>query len=139
MKKIKDDENKVLEALNELLVDTRKEKEEIFNFEYFGENGLVATAEIDGCTAWVFNDEKDAYNYVLNEYGPDYVESALPYDEWVSYLINGGVDEDEAESIIANGDWRAVTEIILDADGVEWFLGAYYGEVWYYGDYVIYF
>lgn len=103
-------------------------------------NGLLALADVGGCGLYVFNSEEDAFDYVVtNGYGADYLEGAMPKSEWVDYLVNGGVDRDEAERLIETEDWQGITEIIAEKEGEEWFLGSYFGEKFHVNDFVIYY
>ena len=87
----------------------------------------------DGSNGSVFQSEEDARNSVLHgddhQNAVDLVYDAMTDEEWVDYLIRGGVDAKTAETIIRNQDWDKVVEIIVDADGPEWFLSTYSGEV----------
>lgn len=147
-RRIKDSEGDIRAAIEEMLVERGLDNEVDINdvdINYYGEDSdEVASAELcNGCYCHVFQDEQDAYNYVKNPENvefTDFLESAQSDEDWVNYLINGGVDADEAEELVASGNWQRIKEIILDADGAEWFLGEYGGDVFYPEvGYVIYF
>ena len=87
--------------------------------------------DIEDCSAYIFQTEKEAFDYCLDEIGPDYCECAMRDEDWVSYLIKGGVNPSLAKRIIRNGDWKEVTRIILDSEGPEFFLSSYSGQSWY--------
>lgn len=109
--------------VEEYVKSKRSEIEEWITDTYFVDN--------NGCGGHIFKSEKAAYNAVLrgNEHqnALDYVECAMSDDEWVSYLVRGGVDKAAAEKIIERGQWNKVVKTILDADGAEWFLSQYSG------------
>lgn len=90
-----------------------------------------AVDEESGCNIYIFDSEEDAYDYIVsgdgNQNAIDYVESAQTDEDWIKYLINGGVDAEEATDVITNQDWQRVVEIIIDAEGPEWFLSSYSG------------
>ena len=99
------------------------------------EEWLNDTCFVDqhGCVGHIFRNEEDATNSVL--YGDDHqnaidsVDGAQSDEEWVDYLIKGGVEPHLAESMIANQQWDKVIEIIVSKSGPEWFLSGYSGEV----------
>ena len=88
----------------------------------------------DGTNGSIFPSVEDARNSVLygddHQNAVDYVDGAQSDEDWIEYLINGGVDEETAETIIRNHDWDTVVEIIVDKCGPEWFLSTYSGEVY---------
>ena len=87
-----------------------------------------------GFNGSIFDSEEEAANSVLNgdnhQNAIDLVDGAQTDEEWVSYLINGGVDESTAQQIIANHDWDKVVEIIVQNAGAEWFLSTYSGRIY---------
>lgn len=87
-----------------------------------------------GFNGYIFDSEEEAANSVLNgdnhQNAIDLVDGAQTDEEWVSYLINGGVDESTAQQIIANHDWNKVVEIIVQNAGAEWFLSTYSGRIY---------
>ena len=87
-----------------------------------------------GCDGYIFNSEDDAINSILNgdnyQNAIDYVKNAQSPKEWIKYLIDGGVDKNEAYSMISNQDWDSVIEEIIDKVGPEWFLSGYSGDVY---------
>lgn len=91
-----------------------------------------------GCGGYIFNSEEEAYDSIINgdehQNAVDYVDGAITDEEWVSYLVGGGIDEQTAQGIIANGDWDAVVGIIVDKEGPEWFLSQYSGRKYYLED-----
>lgn len=140
-RRVKDsDENSIKTAIDRVLSDYFP-KLTVDDYHFYGEreDGLLAEPEIDGCDMYVFKTEPEAKKYILDGYGVECVDGAMRDDEWVDYLINGGVEPEAAEDLIARQDWQGVVEVILDTAGAEWFLSAYSGEVFYEGDYVIYF
>ena len=98
--------------------------------EWYTENNFV---DIHGCEGFVFDDREDATNAILNgfehQHAIDYVKGALSDEEWIQYLIGGGVNKRTAIQIIQNHDWEQVVQIIVDACGPEWFLSEYSGNV----------
>lgn len=86
-----------------------------------------------GFNGYIFNSEEEAVDAVLNgdehQNAIDYIDGAQSEDEWVKYLIDGGVDADYANEIVENQDWDAIIKIIVDSDGPEWFLSDYSGKV----------
>ncbi len=121
-------------------IGTDKQMVENFLRERFNINGQIEWLNDnyfmteDGCNGSIFNNVNEAYESVLSgenhQNAIDYVDGAQSDDDWIDYLINGGVNPEKAKQIIMNGDWNQVVQIILDADGPEWFLSTYSGEVY---------
>ena len=103
-----------------------------------GDGLLLALADIDWCSAYVFKSEDDAREYVLRGEGADFVAYMMPVDEMVDYLSNG-IDYKTAQKLVVNEDWQGIAERILEIEGAEWFLSAYDGKVYDVNGYVIYF
>lgn len=103
-----------------------------------GDGLLLALADIDWCSAYVFKSEDDAREYVLRGEGADFVADMMPVDEMVDYLSNG-IDYKTAQKLVVNEDWQGIAERILEIEGAEWFLSAYDGKVYDVNGYVIYF
>ncbi len=85
-----------------------------------------------GFNGSIFNSEDEADNYVLTDglqNAIDSVNGAQTEEDWISYLINGGVDEGTAEQLINNGNWEGVVKIILDKEGAPFFLSTYSGRI----------
>jgi len=86
------------------------------------------------CHGYIYDSEEDAYNSIVNgenkRYAIDFVESAQSDDEWVDYLIRGGVNARKAKALVKNGLWDKIVKIIVDADGPRWFLSEYSGKVY---------
>ena len=140
-RRVKDsDDSSIKAAIDEVLADYFPDLT-VDDYHIYGDNGdgLLAQAEVDGCDMYVFKSDKHANAYILDGYGVDYVSGAMSDDEWVDYLINGGVEPEAAEDLIERHDWQGVVEVILDTAGAEWFLASYSGEVFYVGGYAIYF
>lgn len=140
-RRVKDSETDIKAAIDEVLADYFPNLT-VDDYHIYGDNeedGLLAQPEIDGCDMYVFSSEYAANAYILDGYGIDCVDGAMRDDEWVDYLINGGVEPDVAENLIATEDWQSVVEIILDSAGAAWFLTSYAGEVFHNGGYAIYF
>lgn len=99
------------------------------------EEWLNDTCFVDqhGCDGHIFRNEEDAVNSVLygdeHQNAIDAVDGAQSDEEWVDYLIRGGVEPQLAKSIIANQQWDKVVEIIVNKVGPEWFLSGYSGRV----------
>ncbi|MBQ0023111.1 MAG: hypothetical protein KBT29_07725, partial [Prevotellaceae bacterium] len=129
---IKESVNKVLKEAT----DTSNEVEEIVSSmgssieEWYTDNNFIDT---HGCEGFVFDDAEDATNAILNGFehqnAIDYVNGAQSDEDWIQYLIRGGVDKRTAIQIIQNNDWEQVVQIIVDKAGPEWFLSQYSGEV----------
>lgn len=85
-----------------------------------------------GCDGYIFDTEDDAVESIINgenhQNAVDYVEGAQTEEEWVDYLIAGGVNPKLAKTIIANQDWDKVVTVILMHDGPEFFLSDYSGK-----------
>lgn len=86
-----------------------------------------------GCDGHVFDNSDAARESVASGFGHqnalDYVDGCIRDDEWVDYLIGGGLERDKAEEIIKAQDWEKVVSIVLKAAGPEWFLSDYDGQV----------
>ena len=114
------------------IVEAFLEENEMYNapIEWITNNKFV---DAHGCDGYIFNSEDDAINSLMNgdnyQNAIDYVNTSQSEEEWVRYLINGGVKPQIANSIIQNQDWDKVIEIIIDTVGPEWFLSQYSGEV----------
>lgn len=86
-----------------------------------------------GCNGYIFRNEEDAVNSIL--YGNDHqnaidtVYGAQSDEEWVDYLIKGGIDKNVARDVISKQDWDSVVRMIVRKDGPEWFLSTYSGQV----------
>ena len=140
-RRVKDsDENSIKAVIDEVLSDYFPDLT-VEDYHIYGEreDGLLAEPEISGCDMYVFETEYDAKAYILNGYGVECVDGAMRDDEWVDYLISGGVEPDGAKDLIERQDWQGVVEVILNTAGAEWFLSSYSGEVFYNGGYAIYF
>ena len=147
-RRVSDSKDNVRAAIQEMLVERGLDSEVDINdvdINYYGEDSdEVAEAELcNGCVCHVFQDEQDAYDFVKNPDNvqfTDYLEGAQSDEDWIDYLIKGGVDADKAAELVETGNWQAIKEIILDSDGAEWFLGEYSGDMFYPEvGYVIYF
>ena len=115
---------------------TKNEVETIVaNFGSSIEEWVSPTSFIDehGCDGYIFKSNKAAVNSIL--YGEnkqnalDYVSGALTDEDWIQYLINGGVDEKIAKKIIKDHNWYKVVKIIVETSGPEWFLANYSGKI----------
>lgn len=86
-----------------------------------------------GCDGYIFRNEKDAVNSILygdgHQNAIDLVDGAQSDEEWVNYLIKGGVDKNVARTVISKQDWDSVVKMIVREDGPEWFLSTYSGQV----------
>lgn len=89
--------------------------------------------DVHNCNGFIFANEDEAYQYVANgdyhQNALDYVNGACPDEEWISMLIDSGVEKRKATNIIKNEDWESVVQIVLDNEGPEWFLSQYSGRV----------
>ncbi|MDO4511365.1 MAG: hypothetical protein Q4B68_06075 [Bacteroidales bacterium] len=99
--------------------------------EWVSENKFIDT---HGCYGYIFLTEEEAYNSVLygqeHQYAIDNVDGAQSDEEWIEYLIHGGVPAKKAKQIIDQQNWDEVVRIIVNACGPEWFLADYSGEVY---------
>ena len=117
-------------------IDIKQEVENVVNAmgsqieRWYGDDEFI---DKHGCNGYIFNDEDEARESVLNGYehqnAVDYVDGAQTDEEWVNYLVHGGVDRNQAMQIINNGDWDSVVSIIVDVYGPEWFLSTYSGSI----------
>lgn len=86
-----------------------------------------------GCDGSIFKSEASARRSIISgdnrQNAIDYVNGAQTDEEWIDYLVKGGVDRKKAESIINKEQWGKVVNIIVDTDGPEWFLAQYSGSV----------
>ncbi len=98
--------------------------------EWTSENTFV---DAHGFNGYIFDTEEEAEESVLNgdehQNAIDYVNGAQTDEDWIKYLIKGGVNPSMAERIINNGDWNSVVNIIVDKEGPEFFLSTYSGRV----------
>ena len=100
------------------------------------EEWLNDTCFVDqhNCYGHIFRNEEDAVNSIL--YGDDHqnaiyaVDGVQSDEEWVDYLIKGGIDKNIARTVISKQDWDSVVKMIVRKDGPEWFLSTYSGEVY---------
>ena len=140
VRRVKDSESEIKAVIDEVLSDYFPDLT-VEDYHIYGEreDGLLAEPEISGCDMYVFKTESDAKAYILDGYGVECVDGAMRDDEWVDYLINGGVEPETAEDLIERQDWQGVVEVLLDTAGAEWFLASYSGDVFYNGGYAIYF
>lgn len=85
-----------------------------------------------GFDGYIFDTEDEAVESIMDgenyQNAVDYVEGAQTDEEWVDYLISGGVNPRLAKTIIANQDWDKVVTTILMHNGPEFFLSSYSGK-----------
>lgn len=86
-----------------------------------------------GYSGSIFRNEAEAEESILHgedhQNAIDCVNGAMGDEEWIKYLIGGGVDDNIASRIIRKHNWDKVVEIIVSTDGPEWFLSTYSGYV----------
>lgn len=86
-----------------------------------------------GCNGFIYNNEEEAKQSVLNgeehQNAMDYVKDAQSPEDWIGYLVEGGIDENQAINMVRNGDWNGIVNVIVDKEGPEWFLSQYSGQV----------
>lgn len=89
--------------------------------------------DVHGCDGHVFDNSGAARESVASGFDHqnalDYVDGCMRDDEWVDYLIGGGLERDKAEEIIKAQDWEKVVSIVLKTSGPERFLSDYDGQV----------
>lgn len=86
-----------------------------------------------GCNGFIYDNEEEAKQSVLNgeehQNAMDYVKDAQSPEDWIGYLVEGGVDENQAINMVRNEDWNGIVNVIVDKEGPEWFLSQYSGQV----------
>jgi hypothetical protein len=141
MKRIKDSREGVEQAIQDWMYESNKEYIDINDIylEYYGEDRLlVATAELDRATAYIFKSEEDAEAFVAENYGADFITGVTSDEGWID-ILSSYIEREEAEQIVASQDWQEVADIMLEEEGPEWVLSPDTGGSYYYGDYVIYY
>lgn len=101
--------------------------------EWYGNNSFVDRHGFEG---HIYSSIEDAYNDIVSPDGNEHqnaidsLDGAQSEEDWIDYLIHGGVDPNKARKVIMSHDWDAVIKIIIKASGPEWFLSSYSGEVY---------
>ena len=101
--------------------------------EWINDNTFTDRHGFDG---HIYSSIEDAYNDIVSPDGDEHqnaidsLDGAQSEEDWIDYLIHGGVDPNKARKVIMSHDWDAVIKIIIKEAGPEWFLSSYSGQVY---------
>lgn len=99
-------------------------------YEWNCDNNFVDDHGFDG---YIFKSELAAIRYVYGiglQCAMDYVNGAMRDDEWINLLSNY-VGKRTAKRVIENSKWDKVVKIMVENEGVSFFLSDYSGGVHY--------